>query len=116
MREDTFSLFCQFAYTGDFETTSCTLEELVESNQVIPDPEAPADTIAEPVSGEEPAQPDESRWDIWRGPNQKSKQPPSKKASLQNSSRRKTIVPPFPDSSSWTLAPFELIMRRTKIS
>jgi len=27
----------------------------------IPDPEALADTIAKPVSGEEPAQPDESR-------------------------------------------------------
>ncbi len=53
-------------------------KKLVESNQVVPDPEAPADTIAEPVSGEQPAQPDESRWDIWRGPNQKSK-----KASLQ---------------------------------
>lgn len=28
VRGDTFSLFCQFAYTGDFETTSCTLEEV----------------------------------------------------------------------------------------
>jgi len=100
VREDTFSLFCQFAYTGDYETPSCDIlqKESIEGSEVAAVPDAFA-TIsvfrAEPVSDTEPPAPlGESQFDLGNGFGKSSKKSKkTKKALLRESFNHREYSP-----------------------
>lgn len=100
VREDTFSLFCQFAYTGDYETPSCDIlpKESNEGFEVgaASDAFATSSVVpAEPVSDTEPPAPfGESQFDWGSGfgrSTKKSKK--TKKALLRESFNHREYSP-----------------------
>jgi len=100
VQEDTFTLFCQFAYTGDYETPSCDIlqKESIEGSEVaaVPDAFATISVVrAVPVSDTEPPAPlGESQFDLGNGFGKSSKKSKkTKKALLRESFNHREYSP-----------------------
>jgi len=101
VREDTFVLFCQFAYTGDYETPSCNIlqEESMRGFEVATVSNAFATVsvaAAEPAPDTEPPAPfsePQLDWSSGFGRSSKKSKKPSRKALLRDSFEHKEYSP-----------------------
>ncbi|MCJ1413152.1 hypothetical protein MMC19_007256 [Ptychographa xylographoides] len=100
VQTETFSLFCQFAYTGDYETPLCTIAEaFVESDgfeTTVVSAEAASDTSTELAILKESRpsvlRPENTGWGEW-GISSKDPKKPSRKTLLPESFKNKKYTP-----------------------